>query len=138
MPQHLDQPAAPAAEDEQVPAMRIALEGLLNQQRQPVEALAHVGVAGRKPHPRSARDRDHRRRLPAVSAPISADTVAGSAAPAIRNRVPLANSTSITPEATAANPACGANSGTIRTAAKSADDPRRAHNWRRHPYNWLG
>ena len=68
VPEHLDQTAATAAEHEQMAAVRIALELLLDQQRQAVEALAHVGVAGRQPHPHAARDRDHRRRLPA-SAP---------------------------------------------------------------------
>ena len=63
VPQHLDQAAAPAAEHEQMPAVRIAPERLLHQQRQAVKALAHVGVAGRQPHPHAARNRDHRRRL---------------------------------------------------------------------------
>jgi hypothetical protein len=35
--------------------VRIALERLLHQQRQAVEALAHVGVAGRQPNLYAAR-----------------------------------------------------------------------------------
>src|SRR5271156_2054218 len=41
--------------------MRIALQRLLHDQRQPIEALAHVGVACRQPHPNARGDRDHRR-----------------------------------------------------------------------------
>src|ERR1700745_4102426 len=78
MPKHLDQRAAPAAEHKQVAIMRVALERLLYQQRQAVEALAHVGVAGRQPHPRSARDRNRHRRRP-IRAAITAETVATSA-----------------------------------------------------------
>src|SRR5436190_9517973 len=80
-----------------MPAVRIALERLLYHQCQAIKALAHVGVAGRQPDPRAARDRDHRRRLPFASAFISADTVAASTAPVIRIRPPPANSISITP-----------------------------------------
>jgi hypothetical protein len=52
-------------------------------------------VAGRQPHPRAGRDRDHRRDLKSV--PITAAVVAGSALPEIRMRAP-ATSTSIKPE----------------------------------------
>jgi hypothetical protein len=41
--------------------MRIALQCLLNQKRQGPESAAHIGVAGRKPNPYVARDRNHRR-----------------------------------------------------------------------------
>jgi hypothetical protein len=57
-------PSGYAAKDEQVPAVRITPQRLLNQEREAIESLAHVGVAGRKPNSRSARHRDHRRRLP--------------------------------------------------------------------------
>jgi len=40
VPQHLDQSTAPAAEHEQMAIVRIALERLLYQQSQAVEALA--------------------------------------------------------------------------------------------------
>src|SRR6266567_791955 len=80
-----------------VSAVRIALELLLDQQRQAVEALTHVRVAGRKPNPRAAREPDHRRRLPFASAFISADTVEASTDPEIRIRPPVANSISMMP-----------------------------------------
>src|SRR5436190_11766771 len=86
---------APATEHEQMPAVRIALELLLHQQRQAVEALAHVGVAGGEPYPHAGRKPDHRRRSPRTSAATAADTLAASA-PEIRSRVPVANSISIT------------------------------------------
>jgi pimeloyl-ACP methyl ester carboxylesterase len=41
--------------------VRIALQRLLHDQRQPIEALAHVGTARRQPHPNPRGDRDHRR-----------------------------------------------------------------------------
>src|SRR5207244_12442185 len=78
---------------------RIAPQRLLHQQGQAVEAFAHIRVAGRQPHPRAARDRDHRRRSLRASAVIAADTVAASIGPPMRSRAPVANSTSITPMA---------------------------------------
>jgi len=89
VPQHLDQRAAPAAEHKQMAIVRVALERLLHQQRQPVEALAHVGVAGRQPHPRPSRQRDHRRRPPLASVAIVVVSVAASTAPLIRSRDPF-------------------------------------------------
>src|SRR5438552_12657842 len=94
---HSNQTGAPAAGHEQMLAVRIALERLLHHQRQAIKTLAHVGVAGRQPDPRAARDRDHRRRLPFASAFINADTVEPSTGPVIRIRPPPANSISITP-----------------------------------------
>src|SRR5436305_520773 len=115
VPQDLEQRAAPPAEHEQMALMRIALELLLHQKRQSVEALAHVGVAGRKPYARAARDRDHRRRSLRASAVIAADTLAASIGPPMRSRAPVANSTSITPP----GKACGASV----TAAKAGAAP---------------
>jgi hypothetical protein len=112
-------------------SVRIALERLLYQQRQPVEALAHVGVAGRQPHSRASRQRDHRPRPRPASVAIVVVSVAGSIAPVIRIRDPFANSTSIKPPA-------GAGSVTIRTAAKLAAGWDRRSSCRRHPYSWLG
>ena len=57
----LDEIAAAAAEDEQMARMRIALQRLLHDQRQPVEPLAHIGAAHGQPNPNARRDRDHRR-----------------------------------------------------------------------------
>ena len=50
----------------------------------------------RQPYPRTASDRDHRRRLARVRALISADTVERSTGPVIRIRPPVASSISIT------------------------------------------
>lgn len=44
VPDDLDQRTASAAKDEQIAAMGIALEALLNHQRQPLHPLAHISV----------------------------------------------------------------------------------------------
>jgi len=63
-------------------AVWIALERLLDHERQAIKTLAHVSVASRQPDPRAARDRYHYRRcLPFISAFISTDTVAASTGP---------------------------------------------------------
>src|SRR5271165_363407 len=118
-----NQTATPAAEHEQVAAMRIALEHLLHQHRKPVEALAHIGVAARQPNLHPARHRDHRRLLRA-SVSISAETRQASTGPVIRIRPPAANSISITPAAGPDGAAGKTASGAIATAAKRA--PSRA------------
>jgi hypothetical protein len=41
--------------------MRVVLQRLLHHQRKAIKSLAHVGVAGRQPHPDARRNRDHRR-----------------------------------------------------------------------------
>ena len=56
MPDDLDQRSRPPAEHEQVAAMWIALQALLNLQGQPLHALAHVRVAHRDPDPRARWD----------------------------------------------------------------------------------
>ena len=43
-----------------MPAVRIALQHLLHQQRQPVEAATHVRRSARQPHPRLRWQPDHR------------------------------------------------------------------------------
>src|SRR6266699_1129386 len=98
MPENLDQLAAFAAEHVEIAAVRIALEGFLHQQGQGVHAAAHVGVARRNPHPTPRRNWDHRRR-PSASAATAAVNIAGSTAPVISIRAPLANSISMTPPA---------------------------------------
>src|SRR5580704_1892792 len=135
VPQHLDQSAATAAEHEQMPAMRVALQLLLHHQRQAVEALAHVRMTGRKPDLHTSRDRNHRRRLPFTSALISADTVEASTAPAIRIRPPAANSISITPafSAEAGNPGSAA----ITTGLNAAGVGARSQSCWRQRNNWL-
>src|SRR5215204_1243020 len=117
MPEHFDEVTTPATEDEQLARMGIAPKRLLGKQRQTVEALAHVGVAGGQPHPHAARNRDHQR--PEARELITAETVAGSTAPKMRTRAPAANSMSITP-AGADTDGAGAvkGSGTRATAAK--------------------
>src|SRR5262249_40144222 len=140
MPQHLDQAAAPAPEHEQMPAMRVALELLLHQQRQAIKPLAHIGVAGRQPNPRARRERNHRRRLLFASALISADTVAASTAPVIRIRPPVANSISTVPArsgaATGEGRAIVPGSAAIATALK-APACARSQSCCRQWNNWL-
>src|SRR5258707_139713 len=97
VPQNLDRSAATSAKDKELAAVRIALELLLHQERQAIEAPPHVGVARCQPHPDAGRKRDHGRRSFATSAATAADTVAASTAPVIRSRVPPASSISITP-----------------------------------------
>src|SRR3954471_17134721 len=109
-------------------AVRIALERLLHQERQAIEALAHVGVTGRKPHPRASRQADHRRRSLRASAVMAADTVAASIGPPMRSRAPVTNSTSMTPAPTAD---C-----VIVTAAKPGASPRLQSCWRQRN-SWL-
>ena len=61
MPEDFRQIAAPASEDIEVAGMRIALQALLNLQRQTLHAAPHVRVARRNPDPNAVRNRDHRR-----------------------------------------------------------------------------
>jgi hypothetical protein len=96
VPKDLDQLAAFATEYVEVSAVRVAFEGLMHQHRQRVRAAAHVGVAGRNPHPDGGQNGDHRER-PSASAATAAFSVAASTAPVIRMRTPAANSISIAP-----------------------------------------
>src|SRR6478736_1549100 len=99
-----------------MPIVRIALERLLHQQRQAVEALAHVGMASRQPHLHPGRKRNHRRRPVLAMLVIIAITREGSAVPVIRTLDPFANSISIIP---GDGIALGGGSAAIRTGAKS-------------------
>src|SRR6267142_562288 len=110
MPDNFQQIAAPPPEAEQ-----IALQHFLHQKRQAGEALPHVGMAGGKPHPHPARQRDHRARPP-DSAATAAVSVAGSTAPVIRSCTPLANAISIVPPVPA-RAAHADGSGATETAA---------------------
>src|SRR4051812_29498668 len=117
MPENLQKIAAPASEDKKMTRMRISLEHLLHQERQPVHALAHVSAAGGEPHPCPTRERDHR---PTRARSVAA-TTAGSGAPEIRTRSPRASSISISPEkAGTASATDGGVAGVISTAAKPA------------------
>src|SRR5262245_9129507 len=120
-----------------MPIVRIPLKHLLHQQRQAIKALAHIGVAGRQPHPRATRDRDHRRLLPFASALISAATVETSTTPLIRIRPPPANSISITPALSGkAGDGGVAGSGNTVTGENAGRDAGR-HSSCRHRNNWL-
>jgi hypothetical protein len=138
MPQDLDQAAAAATEHEQMAIMGIVLEGLLNLQRQAVEAAPHVRVAARQPDPRTAWDRDHRRRLDRIRALISADTVERLTSPVIRIRPPVASSISIALQLTGpgdvdTGPAVDA----ISTGENTAADGAGPQSSRRQRNNWL-
>src|SRR5690606_13883251 len=87
VPDDLHQRAGAAPEHEQIAAVRIALQTLLDQQRQARHPLAHVGVAHRDPHPHARGD--HR------SAFRAAVTCPGDAAAKMLTRLPRARSTTI-------------------------------------------
>src|SRR5579862_6782659 len=135
MPEHLDQPAATAAEYEQMPTVRVTFERLLHQQGQAIKALAHIGMASRQPNSRTTWRRDHRRRLPVANALISADTVDVATEPQIRIRPPAANSISMMPGASGeADPVCSgkgldvaAGSGATVTGLNTAGICVRSH-----------
>src|SRR3954471_17663862 len=121
-----------------MPAMGITPQRLLNHERQAIEALAHVGVAGRQPDPRPIRHRDHRRRLSFASAFISAVTVGASTAPVIRIRPPAANSISITPALSATGgPKADSGSGVMATGLNAAGTWDRSQSCWRQRNNWL-
>jgi hypothetical protein len=61
--------ASDAPEDVQITGMRIAPQHLLDLQRQPVHAFAHVGPSNGQAHPHPARNRDHRRASLGVNTP---------------------------------------------------------------------
>ena len=82
-PQHLEDVAAPAAEDEDVAAKRVGRERGLRHSGQAVEALPHVGVSGDDPHPRVRRQADH---ASSLSVRKTLRRLASSTVP--RNRTP--------------------------------------------------
>ena len=55
MPNDLDQVTAAAPKNVEITSVRIPLQTLLNQTRKARESAAHIGMAGRKPHPHIAR-----------------------------------------------------------------------------------
>src|ERR1700731_2668763 len=61
MPNDLDQVAAAAPKNVEITSVRIPLQTLLHQTRKARESAAHIGMAGRKPHPHIARYGNHRR-----------------------------------------------------------------------------
>src|SRR5215470_6174052 len=123
-----------------MPIVRIAPERLLHQQCQAIKSFAHVGMTGRQPDPRAARDRDHRPRSPFASAFISADTVRASTGPVIRIRPPVANSISIEPVGSGTAGTIGnegAGSAAIATGLNAAGTCVRSQSCWRHRNNWL-
>jgi hypothetical protein len=68
MPEDFRLIAAPAAEDEKIATVRIALQALLNLQGQPLHAAPHVRVARRDPHPTALGNGDHDRNALKVAA----------------------------------------------------------------------
>src|SRR3954466_8057602 len=105
MPKDFNQTPSSAPKDKQMAGVRITPERLLNEQRQAIEALAHVRVPRREPHPHAGRNRDHRR---PTTMPRTATMVSRSTGPAIRTRPP-AHSTSTTPPL--AGGECGGSAG---------------------------
>src|ERR1700720_3169453 len=73
--------------------MRIAPQHLLDLQRQPVHAFAHVGPSNGQPHPPPARNRDHRR----ASTSSTRCSAAASTSRSTRTRRPHPSSISISP-----------------------------------------
>src|SRR5437762_506932 len=67
--------------------MRIAPQHLLDLQRQPVHAFAHVGPSNGQPHPHPARNRDHRR----ASTSRTRSSAAASTSRSTRTRRPPRN-----------------------------------------------
>jgi hypothetical protein len=113
-------------EHKQPTAVRITFQLLLHQQRQTIEVLAYVGMAGRKPH---MRGRGNGHCQPALSAETTADTIVVSAAPLIRIQAPVSRSTSIYPCAGIAAALPG--SAVMATAAKPGLNAALPHScWR--------
>jgi hypothetical protein len=134
----LDQPTAATPEDKQMPAVRIALEHLLHQEGQAVKPFAHVGMAGRQPPPRPARDRNRHRLSSTLKIRAKA---AISTSWATIKRTPLASTISIGAEATVGNVAARfADPSQEMTAcanvAASSAQRRPARASRRHVNNW--
>ena len=84
-----------SSEDEEIACVRIAPEVLLNLQSQRVHVPTHVCHAGRKPHPHTARNRDHRR----SSTAITRDSAEGSTVRSTITRRSPASTISIRPVA---------------------------------------
>src|SRR5512146_798937 len=137
VPKAFDEIAAATAKDEQMAAMRIAIQRLLHHQRKAVEPLAHIGVARRQPHSYARRDRDHRR--DSALATRASDNASTSAPTMIRS--PLLSTISIRPiEPGAVAIALGVASttltGTMFTGAPSLTPPTRRSR-RRHVNSML-
>ncbi|EHT99453.1 hypothetical protein CKS_1640 [Pantoea stewartii subsp. stewartii DC283] len=84
-PQYLYHVAAPAAEDEQMPAERVGAQRVLHLRRQPVEAAAHVCHACNQPNACACRKTNHG--SPSRSSLTSARSNSGVSGP-VRLRLP--------------------------------------------------
>src|SRR5665647_771651 len=93
MPDDLDQVAAAAPKNVEIANVRIPLQALLNQTRKARESAAHIGMAGRKPHPHIARYGNHRR----SSTPRTRASASGSTCASTQMRRRLPRSISISP-----------------------------------------
>src|SRR4051812_20641958 len=139
MPKDFNQIPSSAPKDKQMAAVRITPERLLHEQGQTIEALAHVRVPRREPHPHAGRNRDHRR---PATIPSTATTVARSTGPAIRTRPP-AHSTSTTPPRLSSggrgvSAGAGSTSGTKAGAGGGSADCSGSRSSRRHRNSKLG
>ena len=99
-PEHFDQIAAPAAEDEHVTRVRILFEHGLRDGAQAGEAAAHIGDAGGDPDVRARGQRDHRPSCSRIMRRFS-----GSTSPSTRMRA-RPSSMWIVPEAERATACC--------------------------------
>src|SRR5688572_10546887 len=101
MPDHLHQVTFATPKNEQMAAVRILPETLLNQEGQAGPPLAHVRMPGRQPDPHPGRHRDHDARPDVANAVSTAAARAGSTAPSRRTRAPSGSMISRTAPATA-------------------------------------
>src|SRR4051812_45571231 len=139
MPKDFNQIPSSAPKDKQMAAVRITPERLLHEQGQTIEALAHVRVTRREPHPHAGRDRDHRR---PARMPSTATRVVRSTGPTIRTRPP-AHSTSTTPPRLSSggrgvSTGAGSTSGTKAGAGGAAAGCSGSRSSRRHRNKRLG
>ena len=93
VPQAFQEIASTPAKDVKIAREGIAPEPLLDKKRQPVHAAAHVGVAGRDPHPNAGRDGDHRR----SSTSRTRASASASTAPSTTTRRPRPTSITMRP-----------------------------------------
>ena len=93
MPNDFDQIPAAAPKDVEITSMRVAVQILLDQPREARESTSHVGMAGRKPNPDIAGDRNHRR----SSTSRTRASASGSTCASTRIRRRLPRSISISP-----------------------------------------
>ena len=141
MPENLDEVAFASAEYEEIARMRIPPETLLDLKRQGVHPAPHVRHAGRKPDPRSARNRDHRR----SRTPRTRDSAVTSTSRSTVTREPSARAISIRPERDgsisggAGRSVAGSVSSVDETTTGTKPPTTRASSryWRRQSKTWF-